>query len=106
VILTPKGGRVLAGVTAAVTVELAEGLGYMVEERDLTPYDVLLAEEAFLTSTGICVLPVRSLNGSPINGGVTPGRVTSRLMEGWKELTGVDFVAQAVKYADREVDSR
>jgi branched-chain amino acid aminotransferase len=101
VILTPKGGRVLAGVTAAVTAELAEGLGYRVEEKDLTPYDVLLAEEAFITSTNICVLPVRSLNGTLINGGVVPGPVAGRLISAWRELTGVNFIAQALKYVDR-----
>jgi branched-chain amino acid aminotransferase len=101
VILTPKGGRVLAGVTAAVTAELAESMGYRVEEKDLTPYDVLLAEEAFVTATNICILPVRSLNGTPINSGAVPGRVASRLIEGWCELTGVDFMAQARRYRTR-----
>jgi len=103
-ILTPKGGRVLAGVTAGVTTELAEGLNYQVEERDLTPYDVLLADEAFITSTSICVLPVRGLNGAPINGGraAVPGPVTTQLIQAWKELTGVEFIAQAQKYGSRE----
>ena len=101
VVLTPKGGRVLAGVTAAVTAELAEKLGYQVEEQDLTPYDVLLADEAFITSTGMCVLPVRSLNKTPIAGGAAPGPVAKELIEAWQALTGVDFIAQAVKYADR-----
>ncbi len=102
VILTPKGGRVLAGVTAAVTTGLAEGQGYRVEERDLTPYDVLLADEAFVTATSICVLPVRSLNGTPINGrGSFPGQVTAALINAWRELTGVDFVVQANRYARR-----
>jgi len=96
-ILTPKGGRVLAGVTATVTTELAEGLGHRIEERDLTPYDVLLADEAFITSTSICVLPVRGLNGVPINGGraASPGPVAAQLTQAWRKLTGVDFVAQA-----------
>ncbi len=108
-ILAPKEGRVLAGVTAAATAELAEGLGYSVEERDLTPYDVLLADEAFVTSTSICVLPVRSLNGAPIGaptgptgGGVVPGPVVTQLMTAWQELAGFDYVAQALKYAERK----
>jgi branched-chain amino acid aminotransferase len=100
-IMTPKGGRVLAGVTAAVTTELAERLGYRVEERDLTPYDALLASEALITSTSICVLPVRSINGSVIGGGQVPGPLTGRLVEAWKELTGVDFVSQALAFAQR-----
>ncbi len=100
--MTPKGGRVLEGVTAAVTAELAAGQNYRVEERDLTPYDVLQAEEAFITSTSICVLPVCCLDGTPINGGTVPGRVTAQLMAAWQALTGVDFVAQALKYKDRK----
>ena len=101
-IMTPKGGRVLAGVTAAVSTSLAEEMGYRVEERDLTPYDVLLADEAFVTSTSMCVVPVKSLNGTPIYGGAVPGPVATRLIEGWRALTGVDFIAQAFKYAERD----
>ena len=100
-VMTPKGGRVLAGVTAAVTTQLAESLGYRVEERDLTPYDALLANEALITSTSLCVLPVRSINGSVIGSGEVPGPVTAGLVEAWKELTGVDFVSQALAFADR-----
>ncbi len=102
-LLTPKGGRVLAGVTAAVTTDLAEELGYQVEEQDLTPYDVLLAEEAFLTASSICVLPVRSLNKTHIGNSI-PGPVAAKLIKAWQELTGVDFIAQAIKYADRGGD--
>ena len=94
-------GRVLAGVTAAVTIGLAEGLGCRVEERDLTPYDVLLADEAFITSTSICVLSVASLNGVPINGGAVPGPITAQLIQAWQELTGVDTIAQARKHVHR-----
>jgi branched-chain amino acid aminotransferase len=101
VILTAKSGRVLAGVTATATTELAKELGYRVEERDLTAYDVWLANEAFITSTSICVLPVRGLNGRAINDGVVPGPITARLIQAWQQLTGVDFVAQARKYATR-----
>jgi branched-chain amino acid aminotransferase len=102
-IMTPKGGRVLAGVTAAVTTDLAEGLDYRVEERDLTPYDALLADEALITSTSMCVLPVQSINGSPIGSGQVPGRVTSALMDAWKTLTGVDFVLQALAFSERAI---
>jgi len=102
-VMTPKGGRVLAGVTAAVTTQLAESLGYRVEERDLTPYDALLADEALLASTSLVVLPVRSINGSLIGSHEVPGPATGRLIEAWKRLTGVDFVSQALSFADRIV---
>jgi len=100
-LMTPKGGRTLAGVTAAVITELAEERGYRVEERDLTPYDVLQANEAFLTATSFCMLPVRSLDGTLINGGGVPGPVTAHLGEALCRLTGVDFVAQARRFAHR-----
>jgi branched-chain amino acid aminotransferase len=100
-VLTPKGGRVLAGVTAATTVKLAEKLGYQVVERDLTPYDVLQADEAFVTASSICVLPVKNLNGIPINGGIIPGPITNALMGAWQELSGVDFVKQALTFSKR-----
>ena len=34
-------------------------------EADLDLFDAATADEAFLTSTSLCICPVRSLNGAP-----------------------------------------
>ena len=52
---------------------------------------------AFLTSTSLCLCPVRSINGNPVGSGV-PGPVTQRLTEAFIDLTGCDFVAQYLRH--------
>jgi branched-subunit amino acid aminotransferase/4-amino-4-deoxychorismate lyase len=57
----------LAGIDhAAIERELAEAHRLDVVEGDSTVYDVYTADEAFLTSTTYCILPVSRLNGAAI----------------------------------------
>lgn len=89
--------NILEGVTRSTVIDLAHTLGLRVVEGDFTVYDVYTADEAFLTTTTYCVLPVATLNGAPI-GGQTPGPVTRSLTEGWSKLVGVDIVGQALSH--------
>ena len=74
-------------------------VGREVVEGDFAPYDVYTADEAFLSGTSGTMLPVKSLNGSPIAGGETlPGPVTMQLIRAWNEMVGFDFVAQALHH--------
>ena len=54
----PLGDGMLAGITRAVIIEIARGLGIRVDERSLTLDDLLAAEECFLTGTGAELVPV------------------------------------------------
>jgi branched-chain amino acid aminotransferase len=63
-LLTPRERMVLPGVSRRTVIELAAGLGIPCEERDLDLYDAHTADEAFLTSTSLCLCPVVSVNGS------------------------------------------
>ncbi len=94
VALTPKSQYVLEGVTRNQTLELATGLGIPTEECDIDLYDAYTADEAFLTSTSLCICPVSAFNGSPIGDGAVPGPVTSRLMAAFSDLVGMDFAEQ------------
>ena len=98
-LLTPRERFVLPGVSRAVVMELAEELDIPVIEQDIDLYDAYTAEEAFLTSTSLCLCPVRSINGSPVGSGI-PGPVTRRLTEAYIDLTGCDFVAQYLRHLD------
>ncbi len=93
-IATPKGQYVLEGITRGVTMNLAEGLDMAVEERDLDLYDAYTADEAFLTSTSLCICPISSFNGTPIAGGKVPGEITRRLMDAFSDTAGMDFEGQ------------
>ena len=92
-IRTPGGRGILEGITRGTTMELARGAGFEVTEAELQPYDLYTADEAFVTTTSYCVLPVRMLNGSPV-GNEVPGAVTRRVLEAWNDLAGLDIAGQ------------
>jgi branched-chain amino acid aminotransferase len=77
-LLTPPALNILAGVTREAILELAPRAGLRAEERELTPYDLYTADEAFLTSTVIGVMPILELDGRRIGTGA-PGPVADRL---------------------------
>ena len=97
---TPSERAILEGVSRATTIALCREAGLRVEEGEWQPYDLLTADEAFVTTTSICLLPVRSLNGTPIGAGV-PGPVTRRVTAAWNALAGLDIAEQYRTYAAR-----
>ena len=79
-LLTPPGSDgALEGITRASVLSLAGGLGLACEERTLGRYDLLAAEEVFLTGSGAKIVPVASLDGAAIGRGGA-GPLTRRLM--------------------------
>jgi branched-chain amino acid aminotransferase len=94
---TPREQLVLAGISRDTVIELARETGVPLVERDLDLFDAHTADEAFLTSTSLCICPVRSVNGVPIGSGQVPGPVTRRLTDAYKQLVDYDFVAQYLK---------
>jgi branched-chain amino acid aminotransferase len=93
-VYTPCENYVLPGVSRRTAMELAAQLGLTVEERDLDVYDAVTADEVFLTSTSLCICPVRSVNGQMIGEGRVPGPVTRRITQAYIQHVGTDFVAQ------------
>jgi branched-chain amino acid aminotransferase len=95
---TPYERFVLPGVSRATVIELAGGLGIECREADIDLYDAYNADEVLLTSTSLCICPVRSVNGSKIGAGGVPGPTTRRLTEAYADLVDCDFVAQYLKH--------
>ena len=95
---TPRDKFVLPGVSRQMTIDLAAKLGIACEEKDIDLFDAANADEMFLTSTSLCIGPVRSFNGAPVADGKAPGPVTKRLMDAYIAEVGCDFVKQ---YLDR-----
>ena len=93
-LLTPRAANVLPGISRQTVIDLASKLSIPCRESDLDLYDAYAAEEAFLTSTSLCVCPVRSINGTRIGGADVFGPVTQRVIQGYTELVGCDFVEQ------------
>lgn len=97
-IVTPLSAKILHGISLATVVELAHEAGISVGERDLTVADVASADEVLLTSTSMCLLPVKRLNGRPIGSG-QPGEIFHSLLTAWSARVGIDIVAQAERFA-------
>ncbi len=80
----------MKGISRAYIFELAEQLNLQSIEKNTGPYDGYTADEAFVTSTPFCILPVTSVNSIPIGG----GEISKMLFDRWSENVGVDIVAQ------------
>lgn len=100
-LLTPRSDFVLPGISRDVVMELAGDLGIECREVDVSLFDACNAEEAFLTSTSLCLCPVRSINGTALRAQAIPGPVTARLTSAFKELVGFDFVNQYLHHLSR-----
>lgn len=93
-VITPEGRNILRGVSRAyVMEELCAQLGIPVVEKNIDAYDVHTADEAFMTGTPFCMLPVTALNGSPIGTGKV-GEVFGKIIRRWSDNTGVDIIKQ------------
>ena len=71
-------------------------------KKNIEPYDVITADEAFMTGTPFCLLPVTSLNGIQIGEG-RMGRVTKMLLDRWSENVGVDIEEQIKRWDAEDV---
>lgn len=91
----PKDEGSLQGISKRTVIELANQLGIPTITEDLQPYDAYNADEAFLTTTSYCVLPVGKVDNRTV-GLEVPGQVTKQLWAAWSELVGVDIVEQAL----------
>ncbi|HDD39648.1 branched-chain amino acid aminotransferase [Candidatus Bathyarchaeota archaeon] len=80
IITPPTTTGALPGITRNFVIELAGKLGYSVEEREITPFEVITADEVFITGTGAEIVPVTKIAGRVIGRG-TAGEITMRLIE-------------------------
>jgi branched-subunit amino acid aminotransferase/4-amino-4-deoxychorismate lyase len=93
-IATPRRTKTLCGISQAFAFGLLPG----VEEADLTAEELAAAEEAFVTSSVYCVLPVVRLNRVAIGTG-KPGPTYRKLLRDWSERAGVDIAGQMQRMA-------
>ena len=77
---------ILHGITRSRVLKLAEELGYDVHERDITPYELLNADEVFLTGTMAEIVPVIKIQGVMIADG-KPGPVTREIIRSFQRIT-------------------
>lgn len=90
---TPREQFVLPGVSRQTILELAEEAALKVVEKDLDFHDAYNADEIFLTSTSLCIVPVRTFCGAAIGKGI-PGPITEKLTQAYVRSVDFDFVGQ------------
>ncbi len=87
IVHTPTSAAgILHGVTRARILKLAEELGFEARERDITPYELITADEVFLTGTMAEVVPIVKIQGVPVGDG-KPGPVTREIIKGFLRIT-------------------
>jgi len=97
-VITPEGRNILRGVSREYVFDLCEELGISCIEKNIEPYDVYNADEAFMTATPFCILPVTRFNGEDI-GTAKMGEITTKLLDQWSSNVGLDIVEQIKSYA-------
>jgi branched-chain amino acid aminotransferase len=97
VVVTPRPGTVLDGISLRVTRKLCQAVGIRSIEAPVLSFDVGNASEAMLTGTGFCLAGVKKL----FEGGALaphqftwPGPVFTKLLAAWSDLVGVDIARQ------------
>lgn len=88
-LVRPPRERVLGGINMTTFFELAQELGIPVQERTLTLYDYLNADEVILTTTSVGAVRVTEVDGIVL----TPkSDVYDRVLQAFFEYVGYDFV--------------
>ncbi len=96
-IISPEGRNILRGISRDYIFELAQELNLKCIEKNIEPFDVYNADEAFITATPFCILPIASLNKVKIKDGKM-GKITKLLLQKWSKNVGVNIVEQIKKY--------
>ena len=104
-IITSKGKNILRGISREFIFDLAKKLKIKIYEENIEPYDVYEADEAFMTGTPFCILPVVSLNQIKIGDG-KPGAIFKKLLSKWSSVTGVDIKSQIQSWNKKDIKNK
>ncbi len=105
-VITPRGVHILRGISRDYVLEqLCDQLNLEKEEKDIEPYDVYSADEAFMTGTPFCMLPVTSLNNIKIGKGKR-GKIFNMLLSTWSKNVGVDIEKQIKKWNSIDIKKK
>jgi len=83
-ITPPEESGILVGVTRQAIIDIATTAGIPVDEKNITRYDLYIADECFLTGTGAEVIPVTKIDNRVIGAG-SPGTMTEQLMTSYRK---------------------
>ena len=96
-VITPEGRNCLVGISRNYIFEICEQLGISCIEKNIEPYDIYTADEAFMTGTPFCALPVFKFNNLKIGNGKF-GKITKKIIDKWGKNVGVNIIQQIKSY--------
>lgn len=97
VVITPEGRNCLIGISRNYVFEICSQLGIECIEKNIEPYDIYTADEAFMTGTPFCALPVFKFNNLNVGDGKF-GQITKKIIKKWGKNVGVDIIQQIKNY--------
>lgn len=97
VLMTPTTRNILEGVSRSNVIKLAKQLGITLIERDLQPFHLYNADEAFISGSSRFITSVNSYDGGHV-GKEIPGPITKTLLEAFNkwanyDVTGISFLS-------------
>jgi branched-chain amino acid aminotransferase len=103
VVISPEGRNMLRGISRSYVMnEICKKMKIKAIEKNIEPYDVYNADEAFITGTPFCMLPVVTLNGNKIGNG-SVGYLFNKMLKFWSKELKVDIKKQ-IQTWDKEID--
>lgn len=96
VIYSPTTRNILPGIARKTLMELAAKLNVPFVEKDLQLHDAITADEAFITTSPICIGAVTRINHMAIGKG-KPGPIFEKLLAAWSEEVGIDIRKQVLE---------
>jgi branched-subunit amino acid aminotransferase/4-amino-4-deoxychorismate lyase len=104
-LVSPMTRNTLPGISRMTVIELAGELGVSFVERDTRLEEAMDADEAFLSSTPFCLMPIRRINERTIADG-KPGPMYRRLLDAWSRRVGLDIEKQIIDGGARRLAAR
>ena len=99
-VMTSEPAYVLGGISRDTVNEICQELSIPLAETAYNLFDVYNADEAFITGSSYCMLPVSSVDGRTIGEGTVPGAVTGRILRTWSGMVGVDIAQQYLAHVE------
>jgi len=85
IVTPPLSAGILPGITRNSIIELGRKMGYVVEEKNVSRGELLLADELFFSGTAAEVTPIREVDKQKIGNGVR-GPITEKIQTKFFEI--------------------
>jgi branched-chain amino acid aminotransferase len=89
-VISPKPPNILWGISLQTVTEILKDMGVEFIMDDITAYDAVNSEEAFVPTSPYCLGPVTKINGNIIGDG-KPGRLWREILDRWSRIVDKDI---------------